>query len=133
MNRDRKRSQRQEKRLSEEFGGTTNSGSGNGWLRKNDVRSDDLSIEAKTTMAKQYTLRLNELKQAEKYALLDDRIMAFVIEFAAQGDEYVVLNKEDFLNLRHLANEYVDYVQSDYDEWDDPRPAHSLANAEDDF
>lgn len=103
MSKDRKRSQRQEKRLSQELDGTTNSGSGNGWLRKNDVRSDDLSVEAKTTMAKQYTLRLNELEQAEKYALLDDRMMAFIIEFAAQDKEYVVLNKDDFLTLLEMT------------------------------
>lgn len=109
--RDRKRSQAQEKRLSQELDGTTNSGSGNGWLRKNDVRSDDLSVEAKTTMAKQYTLRLNELEQAEKYALLDDRVMAFIIEFASKGKEYVVTPKEDYLNQRHLANEYIEAVR----------------------
>lgn len=102
MSRDRKRSQRQETRLSQELNGSVNSGSGNGWMRKNDVRSELLSVEAKTTKSKQYTLKLSELETAEKHALLDDRIMAFVIEFAEQGKqgkEYMIFTKDDALAL----------------------------------
>lgn len=96
-----RRSQAQEKRGASAFGGTTNSGSGNGWVRKNDVRTPEYSIEFKTTKSKQYALKVTELLGAEKHALLDGRTMLFGIEMG--GRNWIVLAEEDFLALTGAA------------------------------
>jgi hypothetical protein len=82
-------------RAAKDYGGTRNSGSGNGPWRKNDVRTPCYSIECKVTDKRSFTLKLPELRLAEKYALLDMRIMLWEIRMA--GREYVVMTKADFL------------------------------------
>ena len=101
------KSQAQEKRLAKTFGGQTNSGSGNGWIRKNDVRTDDLSIEAKYTDAKQFTLKNADLITAEKYALIDGRDSVFMISFSGR-DEWAVIRSEEFEQYRNLKQELAD-------------------------
>lgn len=95
-------SRRQETRASKLYGGSRNSGSGNGTWRKNDVRTDDLSIELKYTDKKSYSLKLAELQEAEKNALLDNgRNHLFGISFA--GENYVVMPEHDYLIMREAA------------------------------
>jgi hypothetical protein len=88
-----KASRKQEKRGAIKYGGSLNAGSGNK-DRKNDVRTDDLSIEYKYTGKKSFSLKQDELLQAERHALLDGREMAFGIQM---GDRHwVVLSEETF-------------------------------------
>lgn len=75
-----------------------NSGSGNGPYRKNDVRSEEFSVECKTTEKKSYSLKLDDLLKAEKYALLDGRTMLFFLEIC--GYRYVVMTEADFEEMR---------------------------------
>jgi hypothetical protein len=96
-------SQRQERNIAKRYGGTTNAGSGNGWVRKNDVRTEDESIECKITTKGSYTLKVSELIQAEQHAILDDRVMLFIIEFASNNRRYVILDETDYLELRNGA------------------------------
>lgn len=93
-----RRSQRQEARGAHHLGGTVNAGSGNGWMRKNDVRTPTYSVEYKTTAAKQFTLKNTELIQAERHAILDGRRMAFGVEMC--GRNWMVISEEDFLELK---------------------------------
>jgi hypothetical protein len=94
-----KRSRKQEKRGAKEFGGYTNPRSGGGDWHKNDVRSDDYSIEYKTTTKKQYPLKLADLLTADKHALLAGREMLFVIEFDTEDREFVIMNKHHLFDL----------------------------------
>lgn len=89
-----KASRDQEKRLAAHFGGKRTPGSGNQWHTKNDVRTESLSIEAKTTAKGQYTLKARELEMGERNALLDNREFLFVIEM--NGREWVVQAIEDY-------------------------------------
>jgi hypothetical protein len=75
-----------------------NAGSGNGDVRKNDVRTPEFSIEYKTTGKKQYPLKEDELILAEKYALLDDREMLFGIQMAS-GRNWITMSEEAFLTM----------------------------------
>lgn len=79
-------------------------GSGNGWVKKNDVRTPDLSLEAKYTDAKSFSLKVADLEKGEEYALADGRDFAFVISFS--GREWVVLNESDYAHLRECARLY---------------------------
>lgn len=96
MNRPHRASRNQEERVADRFGGRRTPGSGNG-IRKNDVRSEDWSFEMKYTGKKQYILKSAELKQGEKYALLDGREFAFGIEM--DNTNWVVVAEDTFLRL----------------------------------
>jgi hypothetical protein len=107
----RKASQRQEKQGAERFGGTVNAGSGNGDLRKNDVRTARESIEFKTTTAASFVLRNEDLAIAWTNAFGDDRRMVFGIEFAGRGRvggtdaRWVVLEEDDYLEMKQRLGE----------------------------
>lgn len=91
-----RKSRKQERRGAKLFGGTQNAGSGNK-DRKNDVRTSTMSIEYKFTDKKSFSLKLEELIQAERHALLDGREMLFGIQM---GDRHwVVLSEESFAAL----------------------------------
>jgi hypothetical protein len=97
----KKRSQRQESRIAEESGGQPTLMSGASWFQKNDVRTPTESWEAKTTRGRQFILKLEELRRAWTQSVVDNRRMVWEIEF---GDErYVVLNKDDYIELRDWA------------------------------
>src|SRR5262252_11066855 len=64
----RKAWQKQEKRLAGMLGGTRNAGSGNGWVRKNDVRNRDYLVEAKWTEHRSYRLRVEDLLSLAHHA-----------------------------------------------------------------
>lgn len=93
-----KKSVKQEKRSANTYKGSRNMGSGNGWLRKNDVRSEKFLIENKfTTALKSITLKMVDLKELRERAILEDRVP--VLQFDLAGRSYVVLVEDDFLSL----------------------------------
>lgn len=95
-----RKSQRQEKQVARKFGGSVNSGSGNGPYRKNDVRTSDLSLELKYTDKESFVLKLADLIKAEKYAIMDDRDFAFGI--CMGGRNWYVVSEEDLMAMRGL-------------------------------
>ena len=93
-----KKSQKQEKRTADTYRGSRNSGSGNGWMRKNDVRAEEFLIENKfTTGTKSITLKEVDLRELREHAILEDRTP--VLQFDLAGRSYVVLVEDDFLAL----------------------------------
>jgi hypothetical protein len=76
----KKASLKQENEVAADNNGTVNPGSGNGWRHKNDVRSATVSFECKTTAKRTFSLKAAELEEAERYALLDAKEMAFVVD-----------------------------------------------------
>ena len=100
---DYKDSQRQENRLAKQRGGSVNSGSGNGWIRKGDVRTDEELWELKITSAKSYSLKDAELQKNINQALIDGRRPIFLVEFKLTGNEYVVLSRFDYEDLEERA------------------------------
>lgn len=90
-----RRSVNQERAGAERFGGRRVPRSGAGWAVKNDVRTDDLSIEYKYTDKKSYALKATELENGEENALLDGgRDFAFIVEL--NGREWVTTSREYF-------------------------------------
>jgi len=93
-----KASKRQELRTADRYKGSRNAGSGSGWLRKNDVRSEQFLIENKlTTGNKSYSIKSVDLKELEIRAIIEDRIP--VLQFDLNGKSYVILVEDDFLAL----------------------------------
>lgn len=93
--------EKQEQRLANLLGGTVNSGSGNGWVRKADVRGRlQWLVEAKWTGSKSFTLKLADLRALEHHAVIDNRTPAFCIEFKERTGtrRYVVLREDDVFN-----------------------------------
>lgn len=93
------KSRAQERKGAALHGGSVNSGSGNGTWRKNDVRTEDLSLEYKYTDKKSYSLKVDDLLKAETHAILDGREMVFGISFA--GEDFVVMRETYFAELRN--------------------------------
>jgi len=99
---DRKRiqktSKKQEQRSARLYRGSRNPMSGAGWVKKNDVRSEDLLIENKfTDNKKSYTIKSVDLVELTQRAVLEDRIP--VLQFDLGGRHYIILNEDDFLSM----------------------------------
>ena len=95
--------ERLERRTAEVYDGRINPGSGNGWMRKNDVRTATESIECKHTLASQFALKFEDLRRAWNAANMDGRRMLFLIEFGKHKARYVVMNELDYLELKDRA------------------------------
>ncbi len=91
----RKKSIAQERKFAKEVKGRVTSNSG-ATFRENDVKNADFSFELKLTSAKQFTLKVTELKKA--FLRAGNKVPVFVIEFE---NEFTVciLEKTDFLRL----------------------------------
>lgn len=82
-------------------------------MTKNDVKTDDLSVEFKYTDKKSYPLKEEELLRAERQALQDSgREFAFYVGFGKRkganlviNREFVVISREYFESLRHGHSE----------------------------
>jgi hypothetical protein len=93
-----KKSVKQEKRSANHYKGSRNAGSGSGWLRKNDVRSEEFLIENKLTVGtKSITLKDIDLRELRERAIVEDRTP--VLQFDLNGRRYVVLVEDDFLEM----------------------------------
>jgi hypothetical protein len=103
-----KRSRQQERRAAKRLGGRTTPGSGNGWVQKGDVHTDDLLVEYKTTNHLSYRLFEDELLEAEREALIAGRDALFGISFGRSGRNWVVMSEEDYLMLRQQALQSVE-------------------------
>jgi len=95
-----KKSRKQEERTAKAYRGSRNAGSGSGWLRKNDVRSEHFLIENKfTDNTKSYSIKFTDLRDLESVAIREDRIP--VLQFDLGGKRYVILTEDDFLEMTH--------------------------------
>ena len=93
-----KKSRKQEKRTADTYNGSRNAGSGNGWMRKNDVRSREFLFENKlTTNTKSITLKDVDLRELSERAILEDRTP--VLQFDLAGRRYIILNEDDFMEM----------------------------------
>lgn len=98
-----KQSKQQELRTAERYRGSRNAGSGSGWLRKNDVRSEHFLIENKlTTGSKSYTVKSVDLRELETRATLEDRMP--ILQFDLNNKSYVILLENDFLEIIDYNN-----------------------------
>ena len=98
-----KQSKKHENRLAKVVGGSTVAASGAFWSRKGDVRSRDLLIEHKWTGKQQVTVKAGVLEKIVKEAILDGRMP--VLGFHLNGENYVMLDENDFLELRQKLQE----------------------------
>jgi hypothetical protein len=87
----RKASRAQEASVAADNDGRITPGSGNGWRIKNDVRSREFSFECKFTSKDYYSLKLKELQVAERYAVMDGKMMAFVTDIT--GKRYYTISQ----------------------------------------
>lgn len=113
-----RRSRKQERDGAKRYGGTVNSQSGAGDIRKNDVRTETESIEFKGTTNESYRLSVGDLIKAWAHATLDDRMMIFGIEFYIPANysisrgspaRYVVMTEDDYLSMRDELRDLRDY------------------------
>lgn len=96
-------SRKHEDRLAKAVGGKRNAASGAFWSRKGDVRSPDLLIEHKWTGKLSVSVKAAVLEKIVKEAILDGRMP--VLGLYLNGENYVVLQEDDFLELRQVLQE----------------------------
>lgn len=94
----KKKSAKQEKRTSKEFGGIVTPASGAMWSAKGDVRTDNYLIENKYTDSDSYKLELKILDKIGMEALKDD-FRVPVLQIDIQELHLVVLNYNDYQAL----------------------------------
>lgn len=98
-----KASIKQEKRTAKTYNGSRNAMSGAGWVRKADVRTEQLMIENKTRIkpgAKSFTVKDQDMQDLTKRAILEDRIPVWQAD--VNGHRYIVLNEDDFIAMTGL-------------------------------
>jgi len=98
-----RQSRKHEDRLAKAVGGSRTAASGAFWSRKGDVRSQDLLIEHKWTGKSQVTVKAAVLEKIVKEAILDGRTP--VLGFHLNGENYIMLDEDDFLELRQKLQE----------------------------
>lgn len=98
-----KQSKKHEDRLAKLVGGKRNAASGAFWSRKGDVRSKDLLIEHKWTGKLSVSIKAAVLEKIVTEAILDGRMP--VLGLYLNGENYVVLQEDDFLEMRQLLQE----------------------------
>lgn len=97
MSETKRLSVKQEKALARATTGQVSSGSGSGWLRKSDVRSDNHLWEAKRTDGKSISIKLDDWIKNRRYAWEQGRTPAMHLEIGTT--RLVVLEEDDFLEL----------------------------------
>jgi hypothetical protein len=91
-----KKSRKQEKQTADRYKGSRNAGSGAGWMRKNDVRTDKLLIENKfTDNVKGYSVKVKDMNELRKQALMENRIPVLQIEIG--GVRFITMYEDDFM------------------------------------
>ena len=88
--------EKEERRLARRRGGTVNSGSGSGWIRRNDVREPRILWEQKTTANRQFTIKEDVWEDIRQHALLDGKIPALHITLGAKKRRLVLIEEGDF-------------------------------------
>lgn len=94
---------KQEKRTAAAYKGSRNVMSGAGWVRKADVRTEDYMIENKAKIkpgAKSFTVKDQDMRDLTKRAILEGRVPVWQVDI--NGNRYVVLNEDDFLEMAGL-------------------------------
>ena len=105
-----KKGQKSEKKAAKRYGGTLKPASGALWVAKGDisVKKDimgfrGLLIQNKETSKKSYTLKLEQVKEIEEQALMEDLIPVFRISYNGEG--VVALPEWVFEHLIHKQEE----------------------------
>jgi hypothetical protein len=93
-----RKSRKQERDGAKRFGGTVNSQSGAGWIRKGDVTTPTEIIEFKYTDKKSYSLKFVDLVEAWVNATAAGKRTIFGIEFKAfvNQNRWVVMQEDDY-------------------------------------
>lgn len=96
-------SQRQEKEVADTLGGKVTPQSGAGWAVKNDVRTDEIHVECKTTLNnKQITIRARDIEDVMGNALKSGRVG--ILTFRLHGRDYVVSEMDDWVEQYQRAS-----------------------------
>jgi hypothetical protein len=93
-----RKSRKQERDGAVRFGGTVNSQSGAGWIRKGDVTTPTEIVEFKYTDKKSYSLKFVDLVEAWVNATAAGKRTIFGIEFKSfvNQNRWVVMQEDDY-------------------------------------
>lgn len=93
---------RNEKRVMKMLGFEPVSGSGNGWIHKEDGENEAALAQLKSTESGSFKLTVVDLEKLEYHAAVSNKIPVFVIEFLGR-ETYALVNIKDFYRLQDLT------------------------------
>lgn len=89
----------QEKRLASRKGGSAQINSGRVWFSKRDNKFYSFLIEARTTTAASYSIKVLELKKLTRDAFFHKNIPALNIEFEKEDEDWTLIRTVDFEDM----------------------------------
>lgn len=92
-----KKWQKKEKKDAKDFEGRRVKGSGNWWSQPGDVKTKFFVIQSKQTDKKSYSIKLADWLKLCEEASFEGKLPVFSVDI--QGQELVILGKDEFLNI----------------------------------
>lgn len=113
MNYVKKKSAKQEKRTSKEFGGRIQVASGALWGAKGDVRTEEYLIENKFTDKDYYILKVATWNKIKREAIRDS-LRKPLMQIDVSSEHYVVLDEYDYYEDFHIEPHFVKLNTTQY-------------------
>lgn len=86
--------QRNEKEVAKLLGMDAVPGSGSGWIAKEDLETDEVLAQLKSTDKQSYTIRLLDLEKLEYHATTTHKLPVFIIQFLQKNRLYALVDLE---------------------------------------
>ena len=96
----KKKSQKQENKISKLLDMKKTISSGSLWFSKGDLKDDDFILEAKTTDNEKYTINRKLINKISEESF--SRFKKPLIFITVQKKDYMLLKKDDFLNILEI-------------------------------
>lgn len=84
-----------EEEVMNELGLKAASGSGNGWIEKEDGENDHVIAQLKSTDKESYRITQLDLEKLEYHAMVSNKIPLFIIQFLNKDSRYALMAIED--------------------------------------
>ena len=90
---------RNEREIMERLGLSQVSGSGNGWIAKEDGESDDILCQLKSTDAQSIRIRKLDIDKLNYHATVSHKLPVFAVNFLSDNSVYLLVSPESLLEV----------------------------------
>ena len=94
---------RNEKDVAKALGLQPVPGSGSGWIHKEDMESDEVLVQLKSTDAESYRINLLDIKKLEYHASVSNKIPIFLVQFLQHSKIYAIVEIGNIDGLQELT------------------------------
>ena len=104
MRRTNKYYSNREKQIMKQLGLTRHTASGAGWIFKEDGSNNKILAQLKSTDNKSISIKLLDIENLERNALISHKYPIFIIDFISKGQQWIMVNIDD-INLNNIGKE----------------------------